>query len=281
MTRTPYLRDSLRLCLDHVLGTRALGLVLYGALPASLAGLGILKMEPITARRGLLVPMIGLGMIPTVLMYLLVRQRLTAWYVLRYGLWSRSAALTTIILALSSMMSGASGVIQGRYEFLPVDRWSPDRLWSPVFESVLTGAILLVGSTTLFITAVKEAGGLPALPPTDFVTDVKLLRDRLLDIKAASVWTTRKVDDKLLSSVKDAQLAAERLTRCSPHTSARRTFYSELRGDLEQFEAACKQVKGTPTKWDDLFECTPAKAPSHEKAMVKAVNGIRELNLNG
>jgi hypothetical protein len=242
-----------------MLGLRAWGLILYGTLPASLAGVGVIKFPELKAARAeLLVPLLAIALLPIVVLYLLIRQRLSAFYLLSEGLWVRSSLVTVGIVLLSSLVSGAAGVVRGQYELIaPSTFFQLDvrTSWRPIVEAFLMGSVMLVGSTTLFLTAVKEAGGLPALPSAEFVKDIGELRVALWAIQRHAIWTDPKqADSKALSDhVVTARQASARLAVMSPLRSGRRHVYTQLQGDLQAFEAARQQAANVPVKWTELF----------------------------
>src|ERR1041384_1214291 len=187
--------DKMILPLDHLFGLRAYGLVVYGALPASLGALGAFKppdQATLSSRIGFAaLPYIcAVALIPVVLTYVLVRQRLANWYLLRDYLWVRAVAITTAIIAVSSLVCAANGLLLGTFRWVGIRGWwtTPfhDKAW-PIGVCLLLSFAYLVGSSTLFLTVVKEDGNLPLLPSRDEVDNVAGLRQSLRDISTSEI----------------------------------------------------------------------------------------------
>ena len=181
--KSSYLHSNRRLRYDYQLGLRGWGLVIYGVLPASLATLGARVPILPGESRELVFALAVLGVAPLAVLYLLIRQRLAHWYLSPDYLGSRSAVTTALIFLLSSAVCGAAGLANGEYVILPARQWlslGPDGPWPAIGKSSLLGLVVLVGSSTLFLIAVKDVGGLPALPSKQFVERLRSLRDALI-----------------------------------------------------------------------------------------------------
>jgi hypothetical protein len=279
---TGYLASNRRLRFDHLFGFRAWGLVLYGCLPASLAALGVVRIERVDVRGDVILPVVLLAAIPTALTFLLLRQRLAAWYLLREGLLVRSICLTLAILVVSSVISGAAGLVKGTYIYAwhPPNPWQLERMWPPVVESVLTAAILLVGSTTLFLTAVKETGGLPQLPSAEFVTDIKTVRDKIGSIQADLAQKGSASLSGLAEPLTTAIATVVRLERTSPEGSPRREFYARLAADLRDFSIGRGQAQSVSVQWQLLFVMPSQTANDDERRIAAAIGRIRDLRVD-
>src|SRR5262249_29500568 len=147
------------------------------------------KFKPGSAE--LLLPLLTMSLVPLLVLYLLLRQRLAAFYLLSVGLTTRTVVMTLGILFTSSVISGAAAVVHGRYELISVPKlWNGASgfMWRPILEAYLLGIVALIGSSTLFMTAVKDAGGLPGLPSAEFVKEISSLRTALAGIQGHAVW---------------------------------------------------------------------------------------------
>jgi hypothetical protein len=279
-----YLADSRALRLDHLLGLRGWGLILYGALPASLTALGLVRVEPVALRAELLVPAALLAAIPVALTYLLVRQRLSSWYVLRWGLGRRTLFVTLATLVMSCLISGAAGLLKGRYRWADASVWMdrPQELWMPVVESTLTGAVLLVGSTTLFLTAVKESGGLPALPSQEAVTTLASLRTKLAAIREAKIWGSAVADRDLAAlqaDIADAVKSSRQLIACS--AAFQRPFFGALIADLEGLQRAAELTSKAAPRWPQFFGTDGGALSQQEQPIGASVRQLRALLVDG
>ena len=229
-----YFRSNFRLSIDYVTGYRAWGLLLYGTLPSSLAALGILQIPSLNDEPVLSLPFgIVLAIAPLVAMFLLVRQRLSAWYLMGDMLWVRSLVLAAGILLLSSSVSMSAGLLRGSYT--PDDFcWTPEFFWKPIIESLLLGIVALVASSALFITAIKEAGGLPGIPSIQQVSDLNVLRQSLAYLQNDAIWNEPVISAELIANLASAKQVAGKLAYQKSSAAADRAFYGQL-GELKEF----------------------------------------------
>jgi hypothetical protein len=236
---------------------------LYGALPASLTALGVIKLPELkTGGAELFLPLLAVSLMPVLVLYVLLRQRLSAFYLLADGLTIRTSLMTVCILLAASFISGAAGIVHGRFEGIPFSRLGTagaGLVWRLVLEAYLLGIATLVGSSTLFMTAVKEAGGLPGLPSSEFVKEIGALRTALAGIQFHDVWRSqqRAAAKELIDHLSAAKAASARLELLSPPRSGRRQLYARLSADLKAFDDARQQVVAVGIRWKELFavEC--------------------------
>jgi len=286
-TDNPYLHTNRWQRLDHALGLRAWGLVLYGTLPASLFGLGVLRITLLDSPElGSFVPFFLVGIAPVTVLFLLVHERLKAWYLLRDGLYVRTMFLTLMILLFSTIVSLAAGHITGKYMTLPWSEWlalAPEIRWRPLLESALLGIAALVGSSTLFLTAIKEESGLPGLPSTEFVQCIKSLRNALIVIKSEPIWQTPQyeVSPSLSVQTQSAKETCLQLACKSSFAPQHSQLCKELANDLGALESAIRKVARTSPKWSDYFahEMPPGLNPN-DQALRTSVYKLAKVKLN-
>jgi hypothetical protein len=195
MRKSEHLRSNKLLCWDYFLGLRGSGLVIYGALPASLGALGAFKppdQATLDSKIGLgAIPFICcVALIPVVLTYVLVRQRMANWYLLPNYLNVRAATITLSIILVSALVCGANGLLVGTYRLVPIAAWMALPLGDkarPIGECLLLSFAYLVGSSTLFLTVVKEDGNLPLLPGKEEIDNLKLLRCHMRDVASSAL----------------------------------------------------------------------------------------------
>jgi hypothetical protein len=283
----PYFYANRWLRLDHILGLRAWGLIIYGTLPASLFALGVIKVTVFEIRQeGFLLPFLLIALFPILVLFLLLRERLIAWYLLRDGLYTRTTIITLVILILSTVISLAAGHVTGRYVVIPWGDWialDPQIRWFPILESLLIAIAALVGSSTLFITAIKEESGLPGLPSKEFVQKISALRTALINIQADSIWSTRREDlRQLCKTIYDAQEVCLGLSRQTSLAPQHIKFCSELANDLKALVSALEQVESTSAKWSDYFAPSiPSGLNQKDQALRKAVWKLTIVKVNG
>src|SRR5438552_16300139 len=90
--------------LDQLLGLRSWGLILYGALPASLSLLGILDVKVGSLDK--LLPILLVSLLPLSLTFLLIRARQRDWYLTTDYLNLRSSITTFLIVVSATLISG-------------------------------------------------------------------------------------------------------------------------------------------------------------------------------
>ena len=256
----PYLISNRRLRLDYLLGYRAWGLVLYGALPSSLAALGVLKVDKINdLTDGRVLFLALLAATPLLVMFLLVRQRLGAWYLLSNWLWARSVVITLMVLGLSTIVSWAAGMLEvSDGKCCETDAWT---------DALRLGIVALVASSALFMTAIKETGGLPALPSRELVSDLGSLRESLVQIQRDDIWTKappRADTETALEPLEclriEAQDAATKLAARYSRRSGEQTLYDRLSENLTELKTALEDVALLPQKWSDYFSADEQEA---------------------
>src|ERR1051326_7285094 len=194
-----YFATNRWLKLDYLLGLRAFGLIVYGALPASLGALGAFKtpdQSVLDSKIGVsaIIPISVVALIPVVLTFALVRQRLANWYLLPVYLNVRAVVITVGIILISSVVVFATGFLVGTYQLIPVSTWknlSVLEKLRPALECLLLSFAYLVGSSTLFLTVVKEDGSLPLLPAKQEVDDLRSLRASLKEALTNPLHTQR------------------------------------------------------------------------------------------
>ena len=261
--------DGMILPLDHFFGLRAYGLVVYGALPASLGALGAFKppdQATLGSRIGLAaLPYIcAVALIPVVLTFVLVRQRLANWYLLRDHLFMRAATITLAIIAVSSFVCAANGLLVGTFRLVGISVWwaSPfhDKAW-PIGICLLLSFVYLVGSSTLFLTVVKEDSDLPLLPGKDEIASIKSLRGCLKGIAMSPLQTEQPETEgpdltervtQLTTAIEAAMTLITNLGN-SFNRLGRKRFYEELSEELVDLRAAATDVNNVSINWSSYW----------------------------
>lgn len=172
--------------LDLVFGLRAWGLLFYGVLPANLALIGTLEVK-LGKFDNLLPYIIPISILPVFITYMLILTRHRNWYLTTEYLRRRTLITTLLILLCASLISGAAGILQGRYVMMFTDVWNQRHLLA-MAESFLFGISTLVLTSTLFMTLLTKGGDLPGIPSPLFVEKITLLRIGLRQLKASDIW---------------------------------------------------------------------------------------------
>lgn len=262
--RNAHLSANKLLKFDYLLGLRGCGLVIYGALPASLGALGAFKppdQATLESKVGLaaLPYIICVAFIPVILTFVLVRQRLANWYLLPDYLVLRTAIITVGIILMSSLVCGANGLLAGSYRLVSMTAWKNLPLRDkvlPISECLLLSFAYLVGASTLFLTVVKEDGNLPLLPNKTEVDNLTLLRSHLRETMRTAREMARPTSKeqftgfvtKLKNPIEKATEVLEALQ--SGFTGlGRKDFYRELSAELISLKDAAQEVDHEYLAW--------------------------------
>jgi hypothetical protein len=179
--------------LDQILGLRSWGLIMYGALPASLSLLGFLEVKMELFKKvklsnvWMLMAILVVSSLPVLLTFLLVRARQKEWYFTSDYLNLRSLITTLLIMLVSTLISGAAGIIRGDFVF-SLDNITDAAHRSAMVESFLIGIASLVLSSTIFATILTKGADLPGLPSTTYVSLINGIRQQLIAIRRSQVW---------------------------------------------------------------------------------------------
>lgn len=282
-----------RLAWDYRLGLRGAGLIPYGTLPASLGALGAFK-PPDQSKLSLggtegLILIAVVAAVPVVLTFMLVRERLANWYILSDWLWLRSAIITLGIIIASTGVCIATGILSGHYHFIG---WQA--LWArpfpamikPFVDSLLLSFAYLVGSSTLFLTVVKEDSSLPLLPKKPEIEKIGTLRgqlrsivnDQLLKGKPPSDADARAQAATLIVKIESASNAIEEM--CLQDGSfGRKEFYGALSDELRALREAVREVEGSRVLWDNYWATARPDLSDDQKKRRRKINELQGISV--
>jgi hypothetical protein len=270
MTCSTQLRTNGWLRLDHFLGLSGSGLIVYGALPASLSALGVVKL-PDQAVLPLSLPsvpfVVVVALAPVVLTFVLTKQRMAAWYLLGNYLLVRSlvvtlgivVASTAVCLAARAVTKPDIGAAMREWLALPFANEA-----NTVGHALLISLAFLVGSSTLFLTVIKEDGGLPLLPTKDRLAKESELRRHLIDtIAAAKVWpvetedgTLQKRSTELTTTIEAAEKTIVDLKKW-PQDLGRAKLYEQITEEFSALKTAIADVCGSKAAYAKYWSETP------------------------
>lgn len=187
--------------LDLLFGFRAFGLILFSLLPSNLALIGSLQVKIGSLDKFPPIIVVLSSSIPILAIFFLIRNKHKEWYLDKSLLNIRSGVHTLLILVLSTVICGISGVINGRYTFeiqdtflkLPYSTFeiSNSLEWSktlPVVESFLLAIVSLVLSSTLFLAVLTKEGNFPLLPSAEFVESLKNVKIDIQKLQRDKLW---------------------------------------------------------------------------------------------
>lgn len=249
-----YLDGESGLRVDYVLGVRAWGLILYAAMPASLAALGVGKLsgietnsdEPAVTFAALVV-----ASIPMVVIMLLIHQRLESWYLARDHALVRTMSVTLIVFLAAGMLTGAAQVFTDG---------PPTRAELPraIANAFLVGAVTLSLSSALFLTAIKSDSGLPLMPSREFTSDIGKARAVLFEISRSGFWSKRAgAIEGLGADISSAKATLDSLILQVEADSPRGRLYAQLSADLDALDYARRQAEQASTRFSDFLDPYP------------------------
>jgi hypothetical protein len=296
MSRSEPLRQNPLLLWDYCLGLRGTGLVVYGALPASLGALGAVK-APDQGTLQLSLPglplVVSVALAPLLLTFLLTRQRLATWYLLDDCLLLRSTLVTLAIVAASTMVCLGTRALTKPDIGVAFEQWFhqnwPDQL-NAVWHALLINFAYLVGSSTLFLTVIKEDSGLPLLPKKDWLAETGDLRKCLArTVAVARAWplqipgkTIAARRAELQETIAGAVKSLDGLRRSAPGLGHAR-LYDSLAEELAALASAVADVAGGgQPAWEKYWtEAPPSGLNAEEASRRTLVRRHARLSIRG
>jgi hypothetical protein len=281
---------------DYRLGLRAAGLVVYGALPASLGALGALKApeSAVSSISWTTFPFIAVvAAIPVALTFVLVRQRLQNWYLLPDYLYLRTLVITSGIILASTAVCMATGILKGAFHIISFQDWlalSPGKKATPWLECLLLSFAYLVGAATLFLTVVKEDGNLPLLPKKGEIDALAEVRTQLRNTQRnlAGLRKPERNDTALKANIQliIASIEAAKVALASLHSGplsfGRLALLLEVATRLGALAAALRDVEASYAKWNDYFGAGPTpQLGNEERERRRQIERLIGMRLHG
>jgi hypothetical protein len=225
-------------------GLRAWGLVLYGALPASLSLLGFVDIKFTPGNK--LMPMLVVSLLPFIVTLLLVRGRQKEWYFTADYLNLRTTVTTLLIIISATIIAAASGVIRNKYDFWPLNLRNQSQQIA-LAESFLFGMASLVFSSSLFATILTKGADLPGLPASGFVNSIAKMRQQLIAIQNSPVWRKYEFNDGTkifddLRQVRDNILRELETALSQPGNKLAKRGLEPLRSELNIFGSSITEI---------------------------------------
>lgn len=288
-----YFGDNRPLLWDYRLGLRGLGLIVYGALPSSLGALGAFKPPEqanlFSSGADGFWFLICIAAIPTILTFLLVRQRLSNWYLFRDYLIARTLVVTIGILAVSTLVCFSTGVVLGTYKLVGWQAWSNLTVaekTKPLVQSLLFAIAYLVGSATLFLTVLKEDGSLPLLPKKLEIDKIVELRQKLNRVLNMSFWTDEPTDKNLLAkqiealrvSARESAVILAELKLLSPGIG-RAKLYGVLEDRLDALSSAGADLLESNLFWPKYWGATSSQLNEVERTRRNKILQLKAMRL--
>jgi hypothetical protein len=289
----PHFFNNRVLASDYRFGLRGAGLIPYGTLPASLGALGAFKAPDqskllLGGAEGILLIAI-VATVPVVLTFMLVRERLANWYVLSDWLWLRSSVITTGIIIASTIVCIATGILSGHYHVIGWHDWwvrPLPAMAKPFVECLLLSFAYLVGSSTLFLTVVKDDSSLPLLPKKPEVDDIISLRaqlhaivsDPLKTAKPANTVAAAEQTNKLKANIIAALDLIEKM-RLRGVNFGRRQLYDTLSDELGALGEATTAVGSLHIHWDDYWGPMKSDLGADQQERRRKIISLQGINV--
>jgi hypothetical protein len=236
-----FISDDTIVFLDLLFGLRGWGLILYGVLPANLALLGVLevKLTSLDKLTRFLMPIVFLPLLTT---FLLIKQRHKEWYLTTKLLKTRSFIVTVIIFLLASLITGISGIIQGKYD-VSWNYFGTREHLTTIAESFVIAVGSLVLTSTLFLTILTKESNFPGLPSVDFVKLLSTIRTDLKRLQQSQVWSGFSGLDRDTATC--AQRVEENLTALLSYSNLELVNLSlqPVRAGIESFVRGIERIR--------------------------------------
>jgi hypothetical protein len=246
-----YLDGASGLKADYCLGLRAWGLILYASLPASLAALGVGKLEHLELASSdpwVVVAAILVTAVPVLVILLLIAQRLESWYLAEDFAWLRCSSVTVVVVLTAGVLTGAAQLFT---DGPPVR----GQILHAIANAFLVGALTLSLSSALFLTAIQSDSGLPLMPTRSFTSDIEQVRATLEEIASSGYWKKDPAAiEELGKHIEQAKETLDSLTRQVRPGSPRAKLYGRLIADLDALDYARLQAADAPTRFNDFLD---------------------------
>jgi hypothetical protein len=246
-----YLDGESGLKADYSLGLRAWGLILYASLPASLAALGVGKLNKLELASTELVVLVAaffVASMPIFVMLLLIHQRLESWYLADDLAWLRCSSVTLIVVIAAGVLTGAAQVFTDG----PPNR---GELGHAIANAVMVGALTLSLSSALFLTAIRSDSGLPLMPSRAYTSDLEQVRAVMQEIALSGYWRKDPgAIEELGVHIGSAKDTLDSLVRQMRRGSPRAKLYARLIADLDALDYARMQAAEADTRFNDFLD---------------------------
>lgn len=288
-----YFHKNRGLAWDYRLGLRGAGLIAYGTLPASLGALGAFK-PPDQTKLALggsegLVLIAVVAAVPVVLTFMLVRERLANWYILSDWLWLRSAIVTLGIIIASTAVCIATGLLSGHYHFIGWQAWLArpfPAMIKPFVDSLLLSFAYLVGSSTLFLTVVKEDSSLPLLPKKPEIEKIAglrgdlhaILNEELLKRKPPTDEAAREQAAALIQKITSTSTALQEMSLQDTSFGLDK-FYNALVDELRALQDAVTEVGRSRVLWDNYWAPPRTGLSTAQLERRRKINELQGISL--
>jgi hypothetical protein len=267
-----YLDGESGLKADYCLGLRAWGLILYASLPASLAALGVGKLNQLEVASSeplVIVAAVLVTSIPTLVILLLIYQRLESWYLADDFAWLRCSSVTLIVVVAAGVLTGAAQVFTDGPP-------AQGQVKHAVANAFLVGSLTLSLSSALFLTAIRSDSGLPLMPTRNFTSDIEQVRSVLHEIARSGFWKKNPgAIAELGADIEKAKDTLDSLVRQMRPGSPQATLYARLIADLDALDYARVQAEEAPTRFSDFLDPNPILS-NEDQAHRSGVDRLRQ-----
>ena len=250
MLRSPYFNKDKKAKLDYVLGLRLITIILYGTLPSTLAILDVVNVKINITNQNLFF-LIIIALIPSSILFLLIKNKLDKYYLMKDYSICRAIFITLAIFIMSILVVGLSRTINGYYRIVGLNELE----LQPFGESFILAIGSMILTSTLFWTFLaKDDLGLPGLPKNEFMNCVTKTRTQLSKISKNGIFKTGKVEGKVYQEIELLVQQSKSNIKNIQKIYLARDLFKQLMADLNGLEEAINPVKHeSPGSWNRYF----------------------------
>lgn len=246
--------------LDHLLGLRTWGLILYGILPSNLALLGVLNVNIISFHELSIFTISAVSILPIIFLAMLVQDQNKKCYLYSDFIFFRSAIITFLILCLSTSIIGLSGVLNNKYNIGVPQNFAD---FTAIIECFLSAVSSLVISSSFFILAITRKSDLPGLPSISFIELIGKLDREMRELIRFKDWNYyTDYENHYIEKIDEIEKTISEINNLKGNNLAKKSI-TELLKDILNLRECLKAIgSGPDTKrkisWEIYFDVSCA-----------------------
>lgn len=250
MLRSPYVNEEKKTKLDYIFGLRLITIILYGTLPSTLAILDVVNVKINITNQNLFF-LIIIALIPSSILFLLIKNKLDKYYLMKDYSLCRAIFITLAIFVMSMLVVGLSRTINGYYRIVGLRELE----LQPLGESFILAIGSMVLTSTLFWTFLTKGDlELPGLPKKDFMSSIIKTREQLSKISKNGIFKTVKVEEEVYRELESLVEQSKKNIKNIKKTYLARSMFKQLITDLNGLETSIYPVKqDSPNSWNRYF----------------------------
>ncbi len=249
MLRSPYINKDKKAKYDYIFGLRLIAIILYGTLPSTLVILDIVKVKINITNQNLFL-LIIIALIPSSILFLLIKNKLDKYYLMKDYSICRAILITLAIFIMSILVVGLSRTINGYYRIVGLNELE----LQPFGESFILAIGSMVLTSTLFWAFLTKDLELPCLPKKDFMNCIIETRQLLLKISKNIIFEGGNVGRENYEDIETQVRTSKNKLKDIQKACLAFNIMEQLINDLDGLEKAIDPVKdGAPNSWNRYF----------------------------